>query len=53
MGTLQQMRQELRLNLESTVEKTVMDNQMHKSKASEMSSWTKIPQQRFVFDEPP
>lgn len=39
MGTLQQMRQELRLNLESTVEKNVMDNQMHKSKASVMRSW--------------
>lgn len=31
-GTLEQMRKELRLNIESTVEKSVMDNQMNKSK---------------------
>lgn len=31
-GTLEQMRKELRLSIESTVERSVMDNQMNKSK---------------------
>lgn len=31
-GTLEQMRKELRVSIESTVEKSVMDTQIHKSK---------------------
>lgn len=41
-GTLQQMRKELRRDIESTVEKSTMENQMNKSKVWNMScfpSW--------------
>lgn len=35
-GTLEQMRKELRVSIESTVEKSVMDTQIHKSKVAEL-----------------
>lgn len=36
-GTLEQMRKELRVSIESTVEKSVMDTQIHKSKVESLS----------------
>ncbi|CAM9962272.1 unnamed protein product [Ascophyllum nodosum] len=40
-GTLEQMRKDLRLNIESSVEKSVMDNQITKSKVLATKDWTK------------
>ncbi|CAM9959226.1 unnamed protein product [Ectocarpus sp. 6 AP-2014] len=40
-GTLEQMRKELRVSIESSVEKSVMEAQMNKSKVLATKDWTK------------
>eukprot|EP00752_Nemacystus_decipiens_P007062 g6329.t1 len=40
-GTLEQMRKELKVSIESTVEKSVMESQMNKSKVLATKDWTK------------
>lgn len=41
-GTLEQMRKELKVSIESTVEKSVMETQMNKSKVPESSDYISV-----------